>query len=267
MSKDLHGFIACVTGGARGLGASIVRTLAKNGAHVIIADILSTEGKSLAFDLRNSGLRASFEDLNVGQEESWQTLTDNIAAQFGQLDILVNNAAIIIRKRLSQLTLQEWHAAMKVNVDGVFLGIKSCRPLLKRSQAAAIVNVSSTAGIIAHLDPSYTTSKWAVRGFTKSAALELIQEGIRVNSVHPSMIDTPLTAAGPPGHIEANRHAIPMGRGADPQEIANVVYFLSSPQSSYMTGSEVVVDGGMTTAGVPHMRAQFQQHFNEQKEG
>ena len=216
--------------------------------------------------LNSAGYSTSFSYLDVSREDSWKNLVNTIANKYGRLDILVNNAAIIIRKRLSELTLNEWHRAMAVNVDGVFLGIKYCRHLLKHSEAAAIVNLSSTAGIIAHIDPSYTTSKWAVRGLTKSAALELIDDGIRVNSVHPSMIATPLTAAGPSGHVEANRHAIPMGRGAAPQEIANVVCFLCSPQASYMTGSEVVVDGGMTTAGVPHMRAKFQHQFNAKKQ-
>ena len=264
MENNLNGFTACVTGGARGLGTSISSQLAAKGAHVIIADILVSEGKSLAFELNNAGYKATFHHLDVSQEKSWLELTQIISAKFGHLDILINNAAIMIRKRLSEFNLEEWHKVLAVNVDGVFLGIKSCRHLLKKSSHAAIINISSTAGIIAHSDPSYTTSKWAVRGLTKSAALELINDGIRVNSIHPSMIITPLTAAGPPGHVEANQHAIPMGRGADPQEIANVVCFIASPQASYMTGSEVVVDGGMTTTGVAHMRAQFQKQFNHQ---
>lgn len=263
MSEELKGFVACVTGGARGLGASIVRQLAHEGATVILADVLNDEGERLAAELQEEGFSVIFKTLDVTDEDQWKQLVDDINEAFGRLDIVVNNAAIIVRKRLSELSVNDWNRALSVNLTGVFLSVKHCRPLLARSPSASIVNVSSTAGMIAHLDPSYTASKWAVRGFTKSAALELIGDGIRVNSVHPSMIATPLTEAGPPGHIEANRHAIPLGREATPQEITNVIYFLCSPKSSYMTGSEVVADGGMTTAGVAHMRAKFQAQYIE----
>ncbi len=263
MSKELKGFVACVTGGAQGLGASIVKQLAREGATVILADVLHDAGESLATELQEGGLSVIFKSLDVTSEEQWEQLVTDINNAFGRLDIVVNNAAIIVRKRLSELSIKEWNHALSVNLTGVFLSVKHCRPLLARSPSASIVNVSSTAGMIAHLDPSYTASKWAVRGFTKSASLELVGDGIRVNSVHPAMILTPLTEAGPPGHIEANRYAIPLGREATPQEITNVVYFLCSPKSSYMTGSEIVVDGGMTTAGVAHMRAQFQAQYHE----
>lgn len=253
----LEGKIACVTGGARGLGAAIVRRLAADGATVVVADVLEAEGALLAAELPS----VIFLRHDVMAETDWQTLTDRIGTGFGRLDILVNNAAIIIRKRLSEQSLAEWDRAFAINVAGVFLGMKYCRPLLARSGSGAIVNVSSTAGLVAHLDPSYTASKWAVRGLTKSAALELIGDGIRVNSVHPSTIATPLTAAAPAGHLEANRHAIPMGREAQPEEIASIVAFLASSESSYMTGSEVTADGGMTTAGVAHMRAAFQKQL------
>ena len=262
MAKELDGLVACVTGAARGLGASIVKQLAQEGATVIITDMLSDLGESLANELQALGCKASFKYLDVTSEEQWEQFVRDIRKEYKSLDILVNNAGMIVRKRLSALALEEWNRALSVNLTSVFLSVKHCRPLLARSKSASVVNISSTAGIIAHMDPSYTASKWAVRGFTKSASLELINDGIRINSVHPSMISTPLTEAAPPGHIEANCYAIPLGRAADPGEIANVVCFLCSPKSSYMTGSEVVVDGGMTTAGVAHMRSRFQDQFN-----
>jgi 3alpha(or 20beta)-hydroxysteroid dehydrogenase len=263
MADTLGGMIACVTGGARGLGAAIVRRLVSDGAKVVIADVLDDDGTALADELTGSGGFARFRRHDVTSEADWMSLTAEIASEFDRLDILVNNAAIIIRQGLSDQTLAQWQKAFDVNVAGVFLATKHCRPLLKKSGAASIVNISSTAGVVAHLDPSYTASKWAVRGLTKSTALELVGDGIRVNSVHPSMIATPLTDAAPAGHVEANRHAIPLGREAQPAEIANIVAFLASPLSSYITGSEIVADGGMTSAGVAHMRAKFQKTLSQ----
>lgn len=263
MRNDIEGLVACVTGGSRGLGAAIVRRLADEGAKVVIADVLSDEGEALAHELAGSGRVAKFYLHDVTSVEGWSALTEKIESEFGRLDILVNNAAIIIRERLSEQSYEQWQKAFNVNVAGVFLATKYCRSLLAKSKSASIVNVSSTAGVIAHLDPSYTATKWAVRGLTKSTALELVHEGIRVNSVHPSTIATPLTDAAPAGHLEANRYAIPIGREAQAKEIANIVAFLASPQSSYMTGSEIVADGGMTSAGVAHMRQQFQNSLVE----
>jgi 3alpha(or 20beta)-hydroxysteroid dehydrogenase len=250
-----EGRAVCVTGGARGLGAAIVRRFAAAGAHLHIADVLEEEGQALAARLREEGLSARYHPLDVTSEAGWQAL---VAAIDGPLAVLVNNAGLIIRKDMAGTSWAEWNRAMAVNVGGVFLGMKYCHPLLARAAPAAVVNIASTAGMIAHGDPSYTASKWAVRGLTKSAALEMMPDGIRVNSVHPATIATPLTDAAPPGHLAANRFAIPMGRESSPEEIANIVYFLASPESSFMTGTEVVADGGMTTGGVAHMRAQFQ---------
>ena len=257
---------ALVTGGARGLGASIVQELANNGATVIIADILVELGNSLVNTLNSQGMSAWFSYLDVTEESQWIKTVSKIENEFGHLDIVVNNAGMIVRKCLSEMSLEEWNRALSVNLTSIFLSVKHCRRLLRSSNSARIVNISSTAGIIAHHDPSYTASKWAVRGLTKSVALELMEDGIRINSVHPSMISTPLTEAAPVGHIEANQYAIPLGRAAEPEEIAYVVAFLCSPRNSYMTGSEVVVDGGMTCAGVAHMRAQFQKQFVLQTE-
>jgi NAD(P)-dependent dehydrogenase (short-subunit alcohol dehydrogenase family) len=261
ISPTFHGRSVCVTGGSRGLGAALSRRVAPAGAHVHVGDVLEEEGEALVAGLVANGLSASFHRLDVAAETDWEALTAAVATRSAGLDVLVNNAGLIVRKPMATTTKAEWDRAMAVNVAGVFLGMKHCRPLLARSAPSTIVNISSTAGLIAHGDPSYTASKWAVRGLTKSAALELAPDRIRVNSVHPAMIATPLTHAAPAGHMEANRYAIPMGREASPDEIANVVLFLASDQASFMTGSEVAADGGLTSGGVAHMRARFQQAY------
>jgi 3alpha(or 20beta)-hydroxysteroid dehydrogenase len=260
-NTNFEGRGICVTGGARGLGATLSRRFAQAGAHVHVGDILEEQGRVLIAELNAEGLSASFHRLDVTSEADWAALTDAIGRRADKLDVLINNAGLIIRKSLATTSRQEWDLAMAVNVAGVFLGMKHCRPLLARAAPSAIVNISSTAGLIAHGDPSYTASKWAVRGLTKSAALEFSPDQIRVNSVHPATIATPLTQAAPPGHLEANRQAIPMGRESSTEEIANIVLFLASEQASFMTGSEVVADGGLTTGGVAHMRAQIQQSY------
>ncbi|TJZ90651.1 SDR family oxidoreductase [Paracoccus gahaiensis] len=260
-SQDFHGKTAIVTGGARGLGAQIVGGLALGGARVFVADVLDADGTALCKALTAGGCQVYYHHLDVSNERSWRGLVESVADQVEQLDILVNNAGIIIRKTLDATTLDEWNRAFAVNVAGVFLGMRDCRALLERSASGSIVNISSTAGLIAHSDPSYTASKWAVRGLTKSAALDMAPRGIRVNSVHPATIATPLTAAAPAGHLEANRHAIPLGREATAAEIAQIVLFLASERASFVTGAEIAADGGLVTGGVAHMREAFQRAF------
>jgi 3alpha(or 20beta)-hydroxysteroid dehydrogenase len=253
----------CVTGAARGLGSAIARRFAIAGAHVHLADLLDEETQDLARSLHDEGLSATAHRLDVADEADWERLVAAIDAAGSGLDVLVNNAGIIIRKPLMQTSKSEWDKAMNVNVTGVFLGMKHCRLLLADAAPSAIVNISSTAGIIAHGDPSYTASKWAVRGLTKSAALEFSADRIRVNSVHPAIIATPLTFAEPEGHIAANRAMIPMGREARPDEIASIVLFLASDDASFMTGSEVTADGGLTTGGVAHARKRLQTEIQQ----
>jgi len=256
----------CITGAARGLGATLARRFAVAGAHVHAADVLSAETDELVGDLLKRGLSASSHHLDVSDEGDWKRLVYKVGARAQGLNVLINNAGIIVRKSLSETTRADWDRVMNINIAGVFLGIKHCRALLAQSAPSAVVNISSTAGPIAHNDPSYTASKWAVRGLTKSAALELIGDGIRVNSVHPATIATPLTHAAPAGHVEANRAVIPLGREASPDEIANIVLFLASGEASFITGSEIIVDGGLTTGGIAHIRAKVQTGFAVQAE-
>jgi len=254
---DLKDKVVLVTGAASGLGAACARLFGEMGCHVICADV-SQQLEAYVDDLRVAGLRVTECRLDVCQPEQWARARHLVAETFGQLHVLVNNAGIIVRTGIADTSLEAWRRVLDVNVTGAFLGIQTMAPLMPDSAGAAIVNVSSTAGLIAHKDVSYTTSKWALRGLTKSASLDLVARGIRVNSVHPATISTALTDAAPPGHVEANRHAIPMGREASAREIAQIVVFLASSQSSFMTGAEIAADGGLTSSGVPWMRAAYQ---------
>jgi len=194
MSKELKGFVACVTGEAQGLGASIVKQLARQGATVILADVLHDAGESLATELQEGGLSVIFKSLDVTSEEQWEQLVTDINNAFGRLDIVVNNAAIIVRKRLSELSIKEWNRALSVNLTGVFLSVKHCRPLLARSPSASIVNVSFTAGMIAHLDPSYTASKWKptpVVTASSHATFAMPKSMVKFQPVRPVMPPTP----------------------------------------------------------------------------
>jgi 3alpha(or 20beta)-hydroxysteroid dehydrogenase len=270
--KDLHGpmaatglrgKVALVTGGASGLGRACVRLLAQRGAKVVIGDLRDVEGARLADELCAEGHDARLLPLDVASEHDWQRAGRIIANDLGALHVLVNNAGIITRQGVMSATLRDWHRVMDVNVTGAFLGTRQMAPLMRDSGGGAIVNVSSTAGLIAHHDVAYTASKWALRGFTKAAALDLVEWNIRVNSVHPATIATPLTDAAPSGHVEANRLAIPMGREASGEEVAEVVLFLASDHASFMTGAEVAVDGGLSTAGVAWMRRRIQAECGE----
>jgi 3alpha(or 20beta)-hydroxysteroid dehydrogenase len=255
--SELCGKVALVTGAARGLGSAAVRLLAERGASVVACDVRSAEGEQLAADLLGSGHRARFLTLDVTSEDDWRSVERAVTQEFGALHVLVNNAGMILRLGVTEATLADWHRVMDVNVTGAFLGTRQFVPLIRDSGGGSIVNVSSTAGLIAHHDVAYTASKWALRGLTKSAALDLVRWNIRVNSVHPATIATPLTDAAPDGHLQANRGAIPMGREASAEEVAEAIAFLASERSSFMTGSEIVVDGGLTAAGVAWMRARL----------
>ena len=254
-----RGKVALVTGAASGLGCATARLFGANGASVVICDVLQGPGNALAEELRAVGCDARYLPLDITREEDWRQAVRSVDEQLGRIDVLVNNAGIIARRGVMDTTLADWQRVLDVNVTGAFLGTRCMAPLMRDSGGGAIVNVSSTAGLIAHGDAAYTTSKWALRGLTKTSALEFVRWGIRVNSVHPATIATPLTDAGPAGHVEANRYAIPMGREAAADEVAQVIVFLASDSASFVTGTEIAIDGGLSSGGVAWMRRQFQE--------
>lgn len=258
----LRGRVALVTGAARGIGAGIARTLAGDGAHVIVCDVLQPEGEQTAAQLREEGLKASFHSLDVTSAAQWQEVVQRVLTECGALNVLVNNAGINLRQTLMETSEADWHRTLDINLSGPFLGTRAVAPVMREAGGGVIVNVSSTGGLVGHPDGAYTASKWALRALTKTAALEFVDWNIRVNSVHPGSIPTALKMNAPPGHVEVWQKLIPMRRMGTTDEVASVVWFLCSDLSSYMTGSEVVVDGGLTSGGLLAARARLLQEIN-----
>jgi len=244
--------VALVTGAASGIGLATAALLAREGAHVVIGDIDRTVGERAAAAI---GTGATFRQLDVTREDEWIAVTDRVAGDLGRLDILVNNAGVVLMKSIEETTLEAWRSLMAVNLDGVFLGCKHAVRVMKERGGGAIVNMSSIAGMIGHVSlAAYCASKGGVRLLTKSVALHCARRGynIRCNSVHPSFADTPMLdsmiAVGrdPAKMRESLTTAAPLGRLAEPPEIAGMILFLASDESAFTTGAEFVIDGGMT---------------------
>jgi 3alpha(or 20beta)-hydroxysteroid dehydrogenase len=235
--------VVIVTGGSRGIGAACVRRLAEEGAYVVIADVLEAEGAALAAEL---GERTAYVGLDVTSEDGWERAVAAAEERFGPVSGLVNNAGIVHVDPIETLSEADYRRVVDVNQVGVFLGMKCVLPSMRRAGSGSIVNISSTGGLVAYSRIlGYVASKWAVRGMTKTAAQEFGPEGIRVNSVHPGIIRSPMTADSDRSHEQVKTQ--PLAREAEPSEIANLVLFLISDESSYSTGSEFVADGGFTT--------------------
>ena len=243
----LDGKVAIVTGGARGMGAATSRLFVDAGAKVAIADILADAGQALASEL---GEAARFYALDVTSEQSWAETLRAAETDLGPIDILVNNAGILLFKSLMQTTPEDYRRVLEVNLVGEFLGIKAVAPGMIARGKGAIVNISSVDGMKgANGLAAYASSKWGARGLTKVAAMELGHLGIRVNSVHPGGVDTAMTNyEGASRETVSERfHHLPLQRVGAPDEVAHASLFLASDEASYMTGAELVVDGGMTT--------------------
>ncbi|MEV4331954.1 glucose 1-dehydrogenase [Streptomyces sp. NPDC049597] len=241
MSGRADGTVVLVTGGARGLGAAHARRLVAEGAKVVIGDVLVEEGEALAEEL--GAQNALFVELDVTHEESWKAAVARAEEVCGKVTGLVNNAGVVHRCPVEELTEADYRRVIDVNEIGVFLGMKAVLPSMRAAGGGSIVNISSMCGIVAFPNIlSYTASKWAVRGMTKAAALEFAPYNIRVNSVHPGVVATEMTADSDRSHEAVKRQ--PIQREAQPVEIANMVLYLLSDEASYSTGSEFVVDGG-----------------------
>ena len=246
----LEGKVALISGGARGMGAAEARLFAREGAMVAIGDVLSEEGRAVAAEIGEAGGQAIFLDLDVTSEAQWRDAVAATVARFGKLDILVNNAGIGAQGRVEDTTEAEWDLVMDVNAKGVFLGAKAAIPEMRRAGGGSIINISSQLGLVGMKEssPQYQASKGAVRLFTKAAAIQYASEGIRVNSVHPGPIVTPMTEArrSDAAVQQMMVSRIPLGRYGEAEDVAYGVLYLASDESSFVTGSELVIDGGWT---------------------
>ncbi|MBC7443754.1 MAG: glucose 1-dehydrogenase [Ramlibacter sp.] len=236
--------VVLISGGARGMGASHARRLLAEGAQVVIGDLLDDEGAALAAEL---GDNARYVHLNVTEEEDWTKAVTFTVETFGGLDVLVNNAGIASAAPIENFPIDVWNRTLAINLTGTFLGMRAAIPALSRRGGGSIVNVSSVEGLLGSAGlHAYVASKFGVRGITKSAALDVASLGIRVNSIHPGFIETAMTKS-----LDVNMVEIPLRRGAKPEEVSSLVLYLASDESSYSTGAEFVIDGGLTI-GIPH---------------
>ncbi|GAA0956920.1 SDR family oxidoreductase [Actinocorallia libanotica] len=252
MSGRLAGRVALISGAASGMGAAHARAFVAEGAQVVLGDITDEPGLKLAAEL---GDAAAYVHLDVTVAEEWDAAVKTAVERFGKLNVLVNNAGILDGGPLGAYTEQQWRRILDINLTGAFLGLTAARDALAESRPSSVINVSSAAGMegVAGMH-GYTASKWGLRGLTKSAALELAEHGVRVNSLHPGAVMTPMIAgeAAEAGVTEIDRNQNSLKRLAAPEEISNLMVFLASEESSFCTGSEFIADGGLT-AGSIHM--------------
>ncbi len=246
----LENKVALISGGARGIGAATAKIFAQEGARVVIGDILEEEGRRTAAVITQSGGECLFVRLDVTSEADWEQAAGAVITRFGRLDILVNNAGISARGAVEETSEADWTRTMDVNVKGAFLGTKQVIPVMKAGGGGSIVNISSGAGIAPQPGTSgaYAASKGAVRIFSKATAVQYARDNIRCNSVHPGPVETSMLRAARPdaSALEAMVGRVPLGRFGRPEEIAYGVLYLSSDESSFVTGSELVIDGGRT---------------------
>lgn len=246
----LDGKVALISGGARGMGKAHVRRFVEEGAKVVFGDVLEEEGAKLAADL---GDDCRFVRMNVAEPGDWQEAVETAISSFGRLNVLVNNAGVIRNRNIEDMALDEFKAVLDVNLVGQWLGIKAVIAPMREAGAGSIINVSSVEGFIGASGMSaYAASKFGVRGLTKVAARELGGDGIRVNSIHPggiltAMVFDPEVVEAKADSGDAFFNALPLGRMGKTDEVAGLVVFLASDESSYCSGSEVLVDGGMIT--------------------
>lgn len=244
----LQGKIAVITGASRGIGAVVGRLFGREGAAVVVCDLLDERGQGVANEIVEAGGSAIFIHLDVTADTQWQTMVEEVEAWRGGIDVLVNNAGINVRTGIEHVRLDDWSRVMAVNLTGPLIGMKTVAPIMRHRGGGAIVNIASNAALRGIRSAAYCASKWGVRGLAKVAALEFAASGIRVNTVCPGVVPTELNAGQP--YVSTTGAKTPMGRVATADEIANAVLFLASEESSFITGMDMPVDGGITI-GLP----------------
>ncbi|MBS0472861.1 MAG: glucose 1-dehydrogenase [Proteobacteria bacterium] len=258
MVDRVKGKVALVTGGASGIGRASALLLAQEGAAVVVTDIQDDAGKDVVHAIKSAGGAALYIHHDVADEAAWESVVAQTKDRFGRLDVLVNNAGIAIAGSVLTMTLADWRRQQAINLDGVFLGVKHSLPLMRASGGGSIINISSLAGLKGSPTlAGYCATKGGVRLFTKAVAMECAgaRDNVRVNSVHPGIIETPIWNAIIPGASGANtpnldamsETVVPTGVKGVPEDIAQGVLYLASDESRYVTGSELVIDGGMST--------------------
>ena len=247
MAERLTGKVALISGAARGQGEAEARLFAKEGAAVVLGDILVTEGEQVAASIRLSGRQAIFVKLDVTQESDWQHAVAQAVQTYGKLNILVNNAGIFPIEGVEATSMELWNRVIAINQTGVWLGMKTAIPAMRNAGGGSIVNISSIAGLMGSgIAAAYHGTKGAVRLLTKTAAIEYAKDRIRINSLHPGGVDTVMLDVLNPEGKQAATAAHPLGRLATAQDIAYGVLYLASDEASFVTGAELVIDGGYT---------------------
>ncbi|MTD53138.1 SDR family NAD(P)-dependent oxidoreductase [Amycolatopsis pithecellobii] len=265
--KELAGRISVVTGGAMGIGKAIARTFAAAGAHVVVADLALEDGEATVGEIIGDGGSAEFVATDVASRTAWVSLGEHLRREHGGLDVLVSNAGLVNRQSIMGTVEADLRRTVDVNLVGPLLGLQQLAPVMRERGGGSMILISSTSGMMGHLDAGYSATKWGLRGLAKTAAIEFAGWGIRANSVHPGTIPTAAHANAPQGHAEAWRALVPLHRAGTPDEVAQAVLFLASDRSAYVTGTEIVVDGGLTNGGVSTARLHLLDRLSHEPDG
>lgn len=240
----VEGKVVLISGAAQGMGASHARVLAENGACVMIGDLQRNAGTVLAEEINAANVRdcAAFTSLNVTSFEDWTIAVEQTVHEFGRLDVLINNAGIYTPGNVVDASVEDWIHTIDIDLTGTFLGMKAAVPQLCQQETSSIINVSSIAGLVGFKNrAAYSAAKWGVQGLTKTSALDFGEQGVRVNSIHPGSVETPLTAG-----LKRGFGQVPIGRMAQVNEISALVLYLASDESRFVSGSSIAIDGGET---------------------